>query len=228
MAENKNNTTSTQEQSDLYRNVENFFLKNRNIIVGGIAVIAIAIAGYFGYQKFILEPKEMDAREKIATPQANFQKDSLTIALNGDGINPGFLAIIDNYGNTPTGNLAHYYTGTIYLKQKDLDNAILHLEKFKPKTDELAGLTYVQLGHAYADKNNLDKAVGYYKKAGEAARSDFFSPYYYKMAGDLLTVQGKYAEAKKIYELIKSNYPLSEEGQNIDKEIAYTETKLGK
>lgn len=228
MAENKKNTTVQPENTDLYRNVENFFLKNRNIIVGGIAIIAIAIVGYFGYQKFIIAPKEMDAREKIATPQANFQKDSLAFALNGDGINPGFLAIIDNYGNTPTGNLAHYYAGTIYLKQKDLDNAILHLEKFNPKTDELAGLTYMQLGHAYADKNNFDKAVEYYKKAGAAAKSDFFSPYYYKMAGDLLAVQGKYADAKKIYELIKSDYPLSEEGQNIDKEIAYTETKIGK
>lgn len=228
MAENKNVKTEQVQEMDTYRQVETFFLKNRNMIIGGIAVIAIAIAGYFGYQKFILEPKEMDAREKIATPQSNFQKDSLTLALNGDGINPGFLAIIDNYGNTATGNLAHYYAGVIYLKQNDLDNAIKHLEKYDPKTDELAGLTYMQLGHAYADKKDLDKAVSFYKKAAVESKSDFFSPYYYKMAGDLLTVQEKYADAKAVYEIIKKEYPLSEEGQNIDKEIAYTETRIGK
>lgn len=225
MAENRKTIEQVQEP-DTYRKVENFFLQNRNMIVGGIVVIALAIVGYFGYQKFILEPKEMDAREKISTPQSNFQKDSLMLALNGDGINPGFLAIINSYGNTATGNLAHYYAGIIYLKQKDLDNAILHLEKYKPKTDELAGLTYMELGHAYADKGDLDKAVSLYKKAAVESKSDFFSPYYYKMAGDLLSVQEKYADAKSVYEIIKKDYPLSEEGQNIDKEIAYTQTKL--
>ncbi len=225
MAETKKTTEQVQEQ-DTYRRVENFFLKYRNSIVGGIVVIALAILGYFGYQKFILGPKEADAREKIAIPQGLFQKDSLKLALNGDGINPGFLAIIDNYGNTATGNLAHYYAGIIYLKQNNLDSAILHLEKYKPKTEELAGVTYMELGHAYADKGNLDKAVELYKKAAVESNSDFFSPYYYKLAGDLLSVQEKYAEAKAVYEIIKKDYPLSEEGQNIDKEIAYTQTKL--
>ncbi|MBK8682638.1 MAG: hypothetical protein IPN31_12210 [Bacteroidetes bacterium] len=95
------------------------------------------------------------------------------LALNGDGINPGFLAIINSYGNTATGNLAHYYAGIIYLKQKDLDNAILHLEKYKPKTDELAGLTYMELGHAYADKRRFEQSSELFTKSSSRIQERF-------------------------------------------------------
>ena len=74
----------------------------------------------------------------------------------------------------------------------------------------------------------MDKAVNFYKSAGKAASSDFFSPTYYKMAGDLLLMQEKYADAIAVFEIIQLEYPLSEEGQNIQKEIAYASAKLGK
>lgn len=217
-----------QHEGDTYKKVEQFFLNNRKTILGALGVVVLGIGGYFGYQQFILKPKEEDARIKIVTAQAMFQKDSLDLALNGDGVNPGFLAISESYKNTATGNLAHYYIGTIYLKQKNFDLAIEHLEKYKPGTDELAGVTNMQLGHAFSEKGDNDKAVGFYKKAAELANNDFYSPYYYKMAGDLLLHLEKYEEALVVYEIIKKEYPLSEEGQNIQKEIAFAETKLGR
>lgn len=231
MTQNKKNI-SEQEQSahegDLYKKVETFFLANRNAIIGVFAAIVIAIGGYFGYKKLIQEPKELDARTKIAAAQVYFEKDSLNLALNGDGINPGFLAITSSYKNTPTGNLANYYTGLIYLKQQNIDEAIKYLSKYKPGTSELEGLTNRLLGDAWSEKGDMDKAVNFYKSAGKAASSDFFSPTYYKMAGDLLLMQEKYADAIAVFEIIQQEYPLSEEGQNIQKEIAYASAKLGK
>ncbi|MBC8173449.1 MAG: tetratricopeptide repeat protein [Chitinophagales bacterium] len=215
------------QKQDLYQKVENVFMHNRNIIVGVIGVIVIAILGYFGYKQLYLGPKEEQAETKIAFAQINFGKDSLQLALNGDGINPGFTQIISDYGNTTTGNLAKYYAGNCYLKLKDFDNAIKNLEDYKPATDELSGLTHLQLGHAYAEKNDFPKAIENYKKAGETAKSDIYSPYYYKLAGDLMAMQQDYKGAKEVYQIIKRDYPLSEEGQGIDKDIAYTETKLG-
>ncbi len=228
MATEKKVITDQNDDQDVYKKVENFFLQNRNIIIGVVAVIIIGIAGYFGYQKLILEPKQQEAENRIGLPQSYFQADSLQRALDGDGINPGFLSIINNYGNTKTGNLAKYYAGVIYLDQKNYDEAIKYLNDFDGKTEDIKGLKNLLLGHAYSEKNEMDKAVDHYKKAGELANSDIFSPQYYKLAGDLLVVQEKYDEANKVYELIKEKYPLSEEGQNIDKEIAYTKTKMGK
>ncbi|MEZ4738127.1 MAG: hypothetical protein R2818_01935 [Flavobacteriales bacterium] len=45
-----------------------------------------------------------------------FEIDSLEKALNGDDQWPGFLTIADDFGSTPSGNLANYYLGTIYMQ----------------------------------------------------------------------------------------------------------------
>jgi len=61
-----------------------------------------------------------------------FEKDSLKLAMNGDGTNPGFIQIIDEYGSTKSGNLARYYLGICYLKPV-LINRPLIISKFQIK-----------------------------------------------------------------------------------------------
>ncbi|MEZ5014202.1 MAG: tetratricopeptide repeat protein [Chitinophagales bacterium] len=227
MAETKKQNADVQVEKDLYQRVEHFFLQNRNVIVGILAVIVIGIAGYFGYKKLIFEPKVLNAQNNIAAAQKYFDADSIDLALNGDGTSMGFLSIIDKYGNTPSGNLAHYYAGVCYMQKKELDAAIKQLESFDPKTDEIAGRTYELLGHAYADKGDFKKAISLYGKAGDAAQNNLQSPFYYKMAGDLMMDQQDYKGALDMYKKIKKDYPLSQEGQNIDLDIAYAESKIG-
>lgn len=229
MAENKNTTAQTEQtpNQDLYQKVESIFLKNRNLIIGVFALIILGIGVYFGYKELFLKPKTQQAENKIPFAQTLFATDSFQVALNGDGINDGFLQIADEYGMTKPGNLAKYYSGICYLKAKDFDNAIKYLEDFNPPTDELTGLTNLNLGHAYAEKEDYTKAISYYKKAGETAKSEIFSPMYYKIAGDLMVMQNDFKGAKEIFELIKREYPLSEQGANIDLDIAYTSAKLG-
>ncbi len=227
MSEIKKTTTEEPVKKDTYVQVENFFLKNRNVIIGALVVIIVAIGGYFGYKKLYLEPRILTAQNSIAPAQKYFSIDSVDLALNGDGTHMGFLSIIDKYGNTPTGNLANYYAGVIYLKKKDFDNAIKCLEKYKPATDEVAGKTHELLGHAYAEKQDFKKAISEYKLAGEKAKNNIQSPFYYKLAGDLLSEQNDMKGALEMYKKIKKEYPLSSEGQNIDVDIAYAETKLG-
>ena len=57
-----------------------------------------------------------------------------------------------------------------------------------------------------------------------------YSPYYYKMAGDLLLVMEDYGQALDMYKLIirKRISIGAKKVRNIDKEIAYAETKMGK
>lgn len=224
----KQQAEAQNEHLDTYQQIEKFFIHNRNIIIGVIVVIAASIGGYFGYKKLYIEPREQEAENKIASPQAYFSQDSMRIALNGDSVNIGFLSIIDRYGNTPTGNLAKYYAGVCYLQMQDFDNAIRYLSDYDPKTDMIAGKTYELLGHAYAEKKDYSKATDYYKKAGESANNDLQSPYYYKLAGDLMSDQGNLQGALDMYQKIKKEYPLSTEGQNIDLDISYIQTKLKK
>ena len=91
------------------------------ILIGAIVVISV---GYMGLNKFYLEPRSTNAQEQMFMAQNYFEKDSFNLALNGDGNNPGFLDIIDEYGSTDAGNLANYYAGISYLHMGQYDNAI--------------------------------------------------------------------------------------------------------
>ncbi len=228
MAEIKKGTEETLDKDQgTFKNVEDFFLKNRNMIMIALGAIIVAIGGYFGYKKLYMEPRVASAENVIAPAQNYYMTDSLDLALNGDGSSMGFLTIIDQYGNTPSGNIAHYYAGVCYMKKDDIDNAIKQFEAYKPGTDEIAGKTYELLGHLYADKQDYKKAIDNYKKAAESANNSLQSPTYYKFAGDLMAEQNDLKGALEMYRKIKQMYPLSPEGQNIDSDISYAETKLG-
>ena len=44
---------------------EEFLIKNQNSLLIGVLVLLAIVLGYFGYQKYIIEPKTQDAQEQI-------------------------------------------------------------------------------------------------------------------------------------------------------------------
>ena len=74
---------------------EHFVEQNQKIIMIVVGAIAVVILGYFGFKKFYLAPKEKEAQGAMFMAEKYFEKDSLKLALNGDGTNPGFLDIIE-------------------------------------------------------------------------------------------------------------------------------------
>ena len=110
---------------------EEFFnnSKNRNLVFGIGGVIAIAILAFLGY-KYFITGKNTEAQKEMFQAVHYFEADSLGKALNGDGINYGFLDIIDNYGGTDAANLANFYAGTSFLKMGNAESAISYLESF--------------------------------------------------------------------------------------------------
>jgi len=100
--------------------------KTLTYIVGGIIVVIIL---FFGYKRFISDPKEKSAQKAIFQAEYYFEKDSVDLALYGDGENYGFLEIIDDYGSTDVGNLAKYYAGLCFYNKGEYEVAIDHLKK---------------------------------------------------------------------------------------------------
>lgn len=190
-------------------------------IVGGLFVVVV---GYLGFKKLYMEPKETEAQNQMFVAQKYFEKDSLNLALNGDKNYPGFLKIIDDYGMTKAANLAHYYTGIIYLKQGKFQDAIDQLKKFSGKDKIVSGMALGAIGDAYSELNQMDKAVEYYKKAAYNNENDLTTPLFLKKAGMALEFQKKYEDAKKIYLELQSKYPNSTEGRDMDKYITRVES----
>ena len=194
--------------------------KKKTRINGIVAVVVIAIAGYFGYQKLYQEPNNEKASSMMYFANKYMQADSVDRALNGDGQHPGFLKVISKYGGTKAGNMAKYYAGVCYLKKGDNKNAIKYLEDFNGKGTLVEYTAWGALGDAHMNAGNTDKAIDLYKKAGGKKDNPLHAPIYLFRAALAYEKANKPEEAKKLYEQIRNEYPQSQEAGKTDKRLA--------
>lgn len=185
--------------------------------VGGImAVIIIALL----LNQYYFAPRSAEAADKIATAEQLFMTGDYEKALNGDGTNDGFLAIIDNYGSTATGNLASLYAGLCYAHLDSAEAAVKYLEDFDPCDDSMISNAAIgALGNCYAKLGKNDKAASTLLKAAKRADNNTLSPIFYMQAGQIYESLGNNSKALDCYETLKSKYPQSSQASDIDKYI---------
>ncbi|MFT6749549.1 MAG: tetratricopeptide (TPR) repeat protein [Flavobacterium sp.] len=204
---------------------EEWVEKNQKYILGFLGLVVVLTLSYLGYQRFINEPKQELATDDLFVAQQNFElalndgaaKDSLfNLVLKGSEGKQGAIGIANQYSGTDSGNLANYYAGIAYLNLKKYDEAISYLEKFSSKDEFLGAIAIGAIGDAYAEKNQLDKALDFYVKAANEKENEFTSPKYLYKAGQVAYSLNKKEEAAKYFTQIKEKYQFSQEGQNID------------
>ncbi|MGM0943797.1 MAG: tetratricopeptide repeat protein [Bacteroidota bacterium] len=181
-----------QEQNELLENPEvlaeslgrgEAFLKKNSKILGGVLIAAILLIGGILFFQINNQNQNQNAQEEMFQAVYFYEQDSVEFALNGDGINPGFLQIVDEYPRTDAANLANFYIGSIYLSQKNFSDAIEYLEKFSSDDYLVQAKAYALLGDAYLDSGNVNEAISFYKKAVGHKPNDYFTPkYLYKLA----------------------------------------------
>jgi tetratricopeptide (TPR) repeat protein len=203
---------------------EDFVAKYQKVILGVVVAIAVIAIGYLAYEKYVAEPKENEAVERMATAELNFRQatdgvksDSLyALALNGSEGKFGFARIAEEYSGTDAGNLANYYAGMSSLNLGKFDDAIKYLEKFKSDDMMLSALATGAIGDAYAEKNNMAEALNYYAKAADKNNNNFTTPVFLMKAGKAALAVNKKADALKYFNEIKDKYEMSQEAQNVD------------
>jgi tetratricopeptide (TPR) repeat protein len=206
---------------------EQFIESNQKIItyvVGGVIVIILL---FFGYQKYILKPKEKTAQTAMFKAEYYFEKDSTDLALFGDGESIGFLDIIDDYGSTKAGNLAKYYAGVCYLSKGEYEEAIKYLKKFSGDDIIVAGMALGAIGDAYMQLGENEKAVSYYIDAANNEPNEFTTPAFLLKAGWAYESMGEWNKALKAYEKMKKDFPKARESRDADKYIARAKAELG-
>ncbi len=209
-----------EEVNEGLETVKGFWEKNKKIIIGICTVVIVVFGGWYMYKNYIQLPKEEKAAEAIFKAQQYFEKDSLDLALNGDGQNKGFLNALSSFSGTKSGNLSHYYAGVIYLKKGDFNKAIEHLKDFSTDSKQIQMMAYGRLADAYSEAGKKDEAVEYYKKAGNNfPEDDNASSEFLFRAGYLLESMNKNNEALELYKQIKDKYPKTQMGFTIEKYI---------
>ncbi len=209
-------------------NAEQYIEENKkslSIIIGAVVVL---VGGYFAWTKLYIAPMEEEAQSQMFMAERYFEKDSLDKAINGDGQFYGFKDIIENYGLTSSGNLAHMYLGLSYLHKGQFEDAITELKEYDHGDDIMLGpIAIGAIGDAYSELGKADEAIDQYIKASSASKNNFTTPVYLMKAGLLYESQNKHAEALKLYEQIKTDYPESREGREVEKYISRAKAKGG-
>lgn len=210
---------------EVYSKTEQFVegnKKNLSMVIGGIVLV---IAAYLGYTKLYIAPMEIEAQSSMFMAEKYFEKDSLDKAINGDGLNYGFVDIIDEYSGTKAANLAHYYLGVCYLKSGDYEGAIDELSNFSSDDIMISAMALGATGDAYAELNDFDNASSYYLKAASHESNKLTSPTFMFKAGLAFEENGDTDKALEQYKKLQKEFPESNEARNVEKYIARLTTK---
>ncbi len=197
---------------------ERFIEDNQKNITIFVLALIIVVGGYWAYKKLYMEPRNAEAQQSVFQAQNYFNNDQFQIALDGDGMAPGFLEVIDNYGNTQAGKLSKYYAGISYLHLGEFEMALDYLEGFSTNNEELKAIANGAMGDAHLELGNQEEALQFYSKAINA-KNELASPFYLLKKGILLEEMGNKADALNAYQTIKDEYENSAEARQIDKYI---------
>ena len=219
MAEEVEETTGEQIQ-DRITQIEQYVEENPKVVFGGAAaVVLVIVAAIFIFAKW-LPDENLKAQKAVYMAEFAFAKDSFDLALHGNAGYKGFAEVASKYSMTKTGNLANYYAGICCLNLKKYDESIKYLDKFSTSDAILGALKLSATGDAYAETGKFDDAIRYYEKAANFSDNENYTPYFLFKTGLAYEKAKKYADAKKLYEKIRDQYPMSEEGRDIEKYIA--------
>ena len=221
MAQKNLNDKEAQRKENLEQTVsatEQFYNENKKTIWGVVAAVLVIGLGILAYNKFVYQPKCVEAMQQAYPAEMSFQAGEYELALNGDGNNLGFADIIADYG-TKAGKAVYLYAGICELQLGNNEEALSYLKKYNGKEPILAARAKACEGDAYVALGDYEAAVRSYKAAVNTADNVFAAGYLLK-EGSALEALGRKEEALACYKTIEDQYPQSLEAYDIAKNIA--------
>lgn len=201
------------ETNETLVKVQGFWDKFQKPIIIILAVIIVGAGGYYGYNEYIVKPKEEKASDALFKAQQYFNMDSSNLVLNGDGQSRGVLYVMNNFSGTKAANLCKYYAGVSYLKLGDYNNAVKYLKDFSTSAKQIQLMAYGCLGDAYSELNKTSEAIDSYKKAATTFEEDEPNSSEYLFRAALLSsTTGKEKEALDLFKELKDKFPKTDKG----------------
>jgi len=189
------------------------------IIVG----IAAVVMGCIAINKYVIQPKALEASNENAKAVAYFAKGEWQKALAGDDTECiGFEAIADEYSRYQEGELAALYAGICHYQLGQYEEAAKYLKKFSANDMTIDPAARQLLGDAYVQMDELEKAAVAFRAAANS-ENEIVAPMSLKKAGLVYLELGDKKQARKVFETIRKEYPTSAEASDIEKFIALTE-----
>ncbi|MDE7305443.1 MAG: tetratricopeptide repeat protein [Alistipes sp.] len=202
---------------------ELFLERNGRMMSYVILALFLLAALIYGYRAMIVAPRAEKAAAMIAQAQSRFEAETpdYELALLGDANGAGFLEVVEQFGGTPSGNLAKHYAGICYLRMGDLENAAAYLAKFSPVSGIPGAIINAQnfglQGDVAVEQQDYAKAVQFYSKAVKASDNNLTAPMYLRKAALAEQASGNAAQAAALLERLLASYPMSMEAREAEK-----------
>lgn len=219
----KQQAAGQESLGEAMNKTELFLEKNGRTMSYVILALFLLAALIYGYRALIVAPRAEKAAAMIAQAQSLFESETpdYELALAGDANGAGFLDVVEQFGGTPSGNLAKHYAGICYLRLGDLEQAAAYLAKFSPVSGIPGAIVNAQnyglQGDVAVEQQNYAKAVKFYNKAVKASDNNLTAPMYLRKAALAEQAQGHKAEAAALLERILASYPSSMEAREAEK-----------
>jgi len=212
-----------QNMAEAVSKTELFFQKNGKIIYGCVLAVLIIAIAILAYNRFILQPKKVQAQDQMVKAEQWFEAGDYQMALEGDGNDLGFEDIIQQYG-AKGGQSVYLYAGISKLQLGAFDEAIDYLKKYKGSDPIMLSRAQCCIGDAYVGKEDYATAITWFEKAAGTADNLFAAGYLVK-AGLAAEAMGNTDKALALYKEVKDKYANAPEAAEIDKYITRIETK---
>jgi len=219
MSKKKETTKGIENVEQTLTKTEQFLEQNYKPLLYVLAA-AVVLVGLVWLLRMYTSKKNDEALSQMFMAEQYFGQDSLSLALNGDGNNLGFIDIAKEYKATRSGKLANFYAGACLMHLGQYEDAISYLNKYKQDDEVIAPQAKGLIGDARVELGDMAAGIKNYLEAAAMAENAFLTPIYLMKAGMLYESDGKWADALKLYERIQDKYPESNEGRSIDKYIA--------
>ncbi|MDQ2770696.1 MAG: tetratricopeptide repeat protein [Bacteroidota bacterium] len=189
---------------------EDFVRSNRNLLLGILAVVVLAVVGAFGFYTWRTQ-QDSKAQSSMFRAVNHWEADSLNQALKGDGKAPGLVTVANEYGSSKAGNLANFYAGVASLKKGDYKAALDYLEDFSSDDYLVQSRAYSLMGDAQLELNKPKEAADLYAKAADHNANEYFSPAYLLKEATARELAKDNEGAVKAYDRIINEYPTAQE-----------------
>lgn len=206
---------------------EDFVRRNKNVLLGLLAVVVLAVAGGFGYYMW-RGSQDTKAQASLFQAVSYWEADSLNKALKGDGRNLGLEKVASEYSGTDAANLANFYAGAASLKKGEYKKAIDYLEDFSSDDYLVQARAYALLGDAHLELNQAKEAADFYNKAANHNANEYFSPGYLMKEATAREAAKDYDGAITAYNKILTEYAAAAEVTEAKEYKARAEALSGK
>ena len=211
-----------QNVAEAVSKTEVFFKENGKIIYGCVLAVLIIALAILAYNRFILQPKKVQAQDQMVRAEQWFEAGEYELALNGDGNDLGFEDIISQFG-AKGGESVYMYAGLSKLHLGEYEDAIKYLKKYNGEDPILLGRAQCCIGDAYVGLEDYATAISWFEKAAKTTDNVYAAAYLLK-AGIAYEALGNADKALACYKEIKDQWANAPEAAEIDKYITRIET----